>query len=262
MVDGKTLVKKDGKSELPFGCEYSIYMKNIENRKVSVEVTIDGKDILNGRSIILRPNEDMKLERFVEDMNEGRKLRFIKKTKEIEDFRGNKPEDGLVVIKYTYERECTDPYGIGILGGPLRMRNMYNDLSCDHAVYAATNSINANSTLDASYSVKAQACASANAAPISTEKGITVEGSKSKQTFQRGHIGDLEYTSHVETIELFGYASEEGIAPAKQTVFVVEKYCPSCGTRYEYNDHTEYCVKDGTFLKETVNGTDIKQCTA
>ena len=253
VVDGKTLIKKDGRSELPFGCEYSIYMKNLENRKVLISVSIDGNDILNGKQIILNSGEEITLERFLENLDEGRKLRFIQKTKEIEAFRGNNAEDGLVVINYTYEREKTNTYSVkGIQRGGFL--DGFGDLYGSGPVYAATNSVNS-----------VEASLSANTAPIqdqaslSCEKGITVEGSKSNQAFSRGWIGELEYTTHVDTIELFGYKSKAGIEPEVSTIFVKEKYCPSCGSRYSAIGDVEYCSKDGTFLKETVNGVEVKK---
>ena len=35
---------------LPFGCEYSIRFKNNENRRAAVTVSVDGDDVMNGRS--------------------------------------------------------------------------------------------------------------------------------------------------------------------------------------------------------------------
>lgn len=243
-VDNK-IMKSDGdRVRIPFGCEYSIYLKNIECRKAAVEITVDGKDILGGKRIILSPNESMTLERFVgEDMNEGRKLRFIEKTEEISNFRGDKPEDGLVVITYRYEAET-----------PIYVNDIFNPL-CGHHIgsplYSATtnSTLRPNSMLDGaslnaeSRSVKTKKCSM-------NDKGITVEGSKSSQSFRRGEIGTLEICSRREVIELVGYVAKDGITPDEECAFEGMKYCPSCGTVHEAADEAEYCPKDGTHLKD------------
>lgn len=262
VVDGKTLIKKDGKSELPFGCEYSLYMKNLENRKVSISVSIDGKDILNGNKIILDSNEDIKLERFLEDLDEGRKLRFIQKTKEIENFRGNRAEDGIIVINYTYERERHSALHVG---GISSADLFGSSLGSVHSKYASIRSNSVNSTLSHSGDVGAcfnssvDTSCSVETQSLSSEKGITVEGSKSEQKFNRAWIGDLEYKTHVDTIELFGYESKVGIEVACETIFVKQKFCPSCGKHYQAGKEVDYCLSDGTYLKETINGVEVKQ---
>jgi hypothetical protein len=95
---------KEGEVLLPFQSEYSVFLKNKYSRKVMCSVFIDGKDVLNGRKLVLKPNDSFDLERFVENnLEEGRKFRFIKKTEGIVAHRGNKPEDSLVEVRYKFE---------------------------------------------------------------------------------------------------------------------------------------------------------------
>ncbi len=95
---------KNGEVFIPFLSEYSVFLKNKNSKRALVSVLIDGKDVLNGRSIVLGPNASFDLERFVEDsLEEGRKFRFIKKTESIVSHRGNQPEDSLVEIRFKYE---------------------------------------------------------------------------------------------------------------------------------------------------------------
>jgi len=241
IVEDKLLLKNNSQVKLPFGCEYSIYLKNLENKKVSIGIKIDGQDILNGSKILLNPKEEMTLERFVEELSEGRKLRFIEKTKEISDFRGNKAEDGLIIISYQYEKDRVNK-GFGFIG------------DYEFPTYGASRGLQSNSLNSCANSVKASYSANSVAASLDAnclnDKGITVEGTESKQSFNRGYIGDLEYKEHFEVIELFGYVSECGISPNEETYFTKSKFCPSCGTFYEASDEADYCCKDGTYLKK------------
>lgn len=99
--DGKNLRERNGKISIPFGSEYSIFMKNLEDRDALVSVTIDGKSI--GCDLIVdNRKEGVLLERFVTSNDQGNRFKFIKKTEEIAQHRGDFVEDGLVVIKFRF----------------------------------------------------------------------------------------------------------------------------------------------------------------
>ena len=51
---GKVLREySDGTIRLPFGSEYSIYLKNEETRKALVDIKVDGENVLKGHKLIL-----------------------------------------------------------------------------------------------------------------------------------------------------------------------------------------------------------------
>lgn len=105
-VADKFLKETNDTVYMPFLSEYSVFIKNKNNRKARVWVEIDGKDVLNGNTLIINPFDSIDLERFLEnDLNNGRKFRFIEKTKEISEYRGDLPEDGLVSIRYEFEKQ-------------------------------------------------------------------------------------------------------------------------------------------------------------
>jgi hypothetical protein len=107
-VDGKILREdEEGNVYIPFGSEFSLYFKNQESRDVSVKVEIDGTDVLDGDELCIRANSILNLERFIKngDMTQGRRFRFIKKTEEISDFRGDKVDDGFIRVEYTFEKK-------------------------------------------------------------------------------------------------------------------------------------------------------------
>ena len=59
--DGKILREIDNSVKLPFGSEYSIYMKNLDSRDAVVRIWIDGEDVVGDRRIIVRANNTAEL---------------------------------------------------------------------------------------------------------------------------------------------------------------------------------------------------------
>ena len=51
-VDGKVLREDNGSVRLPFGSEYSVLVKNLNSVRVEAKITIDGKDVGDGRKRI------------------------------------------------------------------------------------------------------------------------------------------------------------------------------------------------------------------
>lgn len=106
-ANGKVLREFEDTTYIPFGSEYSILLKNLDPvRKVKVTVHIDGQDALDGTSMIIDPKSELDLKRFIKNGNlsEGNAFKFIEKTKKIEQFRGNRAEDGLITVKYEFQR--------------------------------------------------------------------------------------------------------------------------------------------------------------
>jgi hypothetical protein len=52
---------------LPFGSEYSIYIKNLSSKKAVATITVDGQDVLNGDGIIINGNDTSELEGFIDN---------------------------------------------------------------------------------------------------------------------------------------------------------------------------------------------------
>ena len=76
--DGRILREINNVVTLPFGSEYSILFKNLEGRKASVNVSIDGQDVLYNKSLIIEPNEkEFELKRFIKNLDQGNKFKFI-----------------------------------------------------------------------------------------------------------------------------------------------------------------------------------------
>ncbi len=103
-ADGQILRVKDGAVYLPFGCEYSILLKNMNSRKASIRVSIDSEDVLDGNSLILDPLVTHELNGFLRGTTAKNRFRFIQKTKEIQEHRGDKVGDGLVRVEFAFEK--------------------------------------------------------------------------------------------------------------------------------------------------------------
>ena len=100
---------------LKFGSEYSFLIKNLNTRRAVVKIEIDGDEVTKG-GLIVDANREIELERFIRDLNEGNRFKFIEKTAAIEAHRGNKLQDGLVRIEFEFEREQLY-WGSNRLGG-------------------------------------------------------------------------------------------------------------------------------------------------
>ena len=104
-VDGKILREDKNVVTLPFGSEYSVFIKNLNATRIKVKVSVDGTDATEGTWLVVDPNSDFELERFIRDanMDRGNRFKFIERTAEIEEHRGIKADDGLVRVEYQVE---------------------------------------------------------------------------------------------------------------------------------------------------------------
>ncbi len=329
-VNGKVL--REGKSQgserddtvfIPFGSEYTLYVKNMNSVRALVRFSIDGTDATEGVSIIVPANGFIELERFIKNanFNEGLKFKFIERTKKIEDGpRGIKVEDGLIRVEYEFEREpakiVNAPYTIttsSVYYPPVTKEvhhhhhhTNWRDMklganSAGEASFSA-NAFHMSDTLardasDASFhdgqasltsasaSMDSMAVPQNSAAPVraqgtrstlrsssasrglgiaasagqesfkmsksfapvdANEKGITVGGAKSDQTFERGSWFPTDGVKHVMIIKILG---ETGKGKVEKAVTVKTKQeCPTCGTKNKHG--TKFCRECGTGLEQ------------
>ena len=143
---------------VPFGSEYKIRIKNKISSPVLADVSIDGTDVLNGGHLLLMAGESTDIERFVENLDWGRKFKFIsveegKRTGQIDD--PYREENGLIHVTFYHaivkEQPCTIT----------RSTKSYGMINCTDST--AVNPISAFNCLDI---------------------GATVEGGYSQQSFE------------------------------------------------------------------------------
>lgn len=103
-VNGRILRENKGNVLLPFGCEYSILVKNLDSVRQQVNISVDGK--MAGDNLIIAPNSSLELERFIRNGNleSGNRFKFIERTAGIESHRGIGGDDGIVRVEAWREK--------------------------------------------------------------------------------------------------------------------------------------------------------------
>ena len=99
---------------VPFGSEYSIYLKNLNSVRAEVNITIDGKDVCP-EGLVVNANSEVNIERFIKDLNTGNRFKFIERTGNIEKHRGVGAEDGLIRIAFKFEKVAPKPTWVNVL---------------------------------------------------------------------------------------------------------------------------------------------------
>jgi hypothetical protein len=256
---------------LPYGSEYSLRFKNLYSRKALLKVSIDGQDVLDGHGLILEGNTEANLERFITQMDKGNKFRFIQKTQEIADHRGDKLDDGIIRIEWQYELPCPIYYG-GLLRSSSPFVQPYNNFlvggSVGHLSSAGANTrdIIGGSINNISHSQEILCSAGLPSGSTSdsfcdsqinadtldgfhADEGITVKGSVSNQKFTNGYIGQLEIIKHVITFKLHG--TNQTLKEVVEPLTVNTKIkCPTCGRNSKSG--SKFCSNCSTALEAAI----------
>ena len=229
--NGKILKEDKDTVLLPFGSEYSIFIKNMNTRRALVTITIDGTNVCSG-GIVVNAGASADIERFVKDHDTGNRFKFIEKTQTIENARGNKIDDGLIRVEFQFEKEVPQMlpvYQHEYFPSPIRWTS--NTQSTDNN---PLRSISTNSVTATSMHVDV---------PTISDSGITVPGSISNQKFVTVSDFPLDDKKHVIVMRLLGVdANAEPIkepTPARRKQKCVTcakinkataKFCTECGT--------------------------------
>lgn len=263
---------------LPFNTEYEILLKNLESRDASVKVFIDGQDILDGQSIILRANSSTSLEGFLKNNKVANKFKFIQKTKQISEHRGDRIDDGIVKIDYRftkikqtvthYHEHFYHPYWCDCyICRPWKIRPIVRPIIISPPIYYSTltsgQSVNNPNSGNVSYStqnvsqINQVMSNSVGSTLVSNEQvseasipkqdeGITVRGSRSNQSFQEASIFELEEQAYTIVLRLRGHLTNQD-KPVEKPVLVSTKIqCSTCGKRSD-SKH-KFCPECGTAL--------------
>jgi hypothetical protein len=109
--NGKVLREFGDTVYVPFGTEYTLLIKNLNSVRAQVRVSIDGINATEGVSLIVQPNSEMELERFIKggNMDKGNRFKFIERTAGVEAHRGIGVTDGLIRIEYEFEKPYVAP---------------------------------------------------------------------------------------------------------------------------------------------------------
>ena len=263
--DGSDIVR------LPFGSEYSLRFKNLHTERVLVSVFVDGKDMTHGRRIVINANESADLMGEKIDTQVKNAFKFIEKTKQISEHRGDRIDDGLIRIEYQFELPITETWvpthspTVWLQKGPTPRRTYDPDLKGMQVNSTRTKSRGGpgmsssmptpdmavfNQISDSGGVPMGQINAFSAGANVGrsmlSENGITVKGSEQEQNFTTTTVGALEIQKHAIVIQLKGITSENDIV--EQAVYVNTKLqCETCGQK---NPSGNRCCKNcGTYLK-------------
>jgi hypothetical protein len=251
-ANGRILREFGDTVKLPYGQEYSVLIKNLNSVRVQVRISIDGTSTSEDTWLVIQPNSELDLKRFIKNGNfdKGNAFKFIEKTEAIENHRGSKIDDGLIRVEFQFEK----PYVPNTLvwnynhdwnryGSP----TTYDGYT---ATYTVANSAH-NATLSNSVASAAAAkgvLRGANAVSQSVETandaGITVPGSEVNQKFSQASWFQTESETHVLVMKLSGFVNSEKI---EQAITVKHKpKCTSCGKQNKAT--AKFCTDCGTSL--------------
>jgi hypothetical protein len=236
IANSKVLREFEDQVFLPYNSAYSIFIKNKNSVRASVKIEIDGIDATEGVSLVVDPNDEIELERFIKNGNlsHGNSFKFIKRTSAIEKHRGARLEDGLVRIEFQFEKILQvmpispqpnwpphNPYQPWIysnqaVGGPLT--GARGCISTDTGYYSS----------------------------CSSDVGITAPGSISNQEFNRVSNFQLESQKHVIILRLLG--EHQGKSVSKTVTTRGRTSCVTCGHICK-STSANFCSQCGTSLQ-------------
>ena len=246
-VDGKVLREKNSSVELPFGTEYTILLKNLNSKRAVVNIEIDGQDIGNGDRLVINPNESLNLERYI---TSNHRFKFIEKTEEISDYRGDRPDDGLIRISYSFEKDKSnywspfDPWFPQWYKFSEVTYDIHTNTPTSKSSYVSCDSGDWT-TQDCVYKNESDNKVNLN---YPNTAGITVPGSKSNQQFEHINTIETENETHVIVLSLVGCKKQnEQIVTVQRPILVQTKLiCSTCGKSCSSNDN--FCSRCGTAL--------------
>ena len=231
-TNGRVLCEFKDQVLIPFGSEYSILLKNLNSVRAVVDVFIDGENVVPG-GLVLAAGQEVDLERSIKNnnLNEGNRFKFIKRTDAVEKHRGIKLEDGIVRIEYRYEQRTNLPV----------YKNDWMISSYDTTI----GNPNVIRSMSASISSNYSATVPTKRSYAANDAGITVPGSISDQKFSTASWFATEAEKHTIVLKLLGETADNKPVTAPVTV----KHKPTCVTCGKQNKATaKFCSECGTAL--------------
>jgi hypothetical protein len=236
--------------KLPFNTEYSIKFKNLNSRDVLIKVSIDGENIsldnINSE-IIIRANSSGSLEGFLKGNTVTNKFKFIQKTDQIVNHRGDRIDDGIIRIEYRYAK--IKPVTIQTTNWTYNSQSVFHPAGCMCPICNPHYESKQVFPFLRSLSTSVYLTSSVNPAVTSnvrSDEGITVKGSASEQRFINSFIDEVEEQSHVIILYLKGYDEVSNDLVRKPETAKRKVSCPTCGTRNKFRN--KFCLTCGTAL--------------
>ncbi len=245
-VDGKVLREFADKVYLPFGSEYSIFLKNLTTKRARVSISIDGDDALDGTSIIVDGMSSVDIKRFIRNGNyeTGNSFKFIEKTNKISEYRGDRAEDGLVTITYEFENDAYKTILDKYQAKPYITTPDYYwpyDRTITPSWTVTCNSGVLRGTTQSTTSL----CSATDSRMALDTMGITAPGSVNNQKFMTTTTFYGNGIKHSMTLRLMG---EEENREVKVPIAVKKlKKCQMCGTNVR--QISKFCHECGSAVE-------------
>jgi len=245
---GKILRIQDDTVYLPFGSEYSLLFKNLNSQRASVNIEIDGQDVLDKHSLIIDPNTTSELMGFLRGATATNKFKFIQKTKQIQDHRGDRIDDGLIRIEFAFEKPQPKPWISNIIHevhhhyeNPMRFTYYHSNADWSYSNNETSGRGIGSDVRSFNYSADKLGFMDTP----QQDEGITVKGQEINQEFRYSSIGELE-ESQIIIIKLRGLTSH-GVSVSEPLTIQDKLTCSSCGTKSKSS--AKYCPNCGTYLR-------------
>ncbi len=237
-VGGKHYNGDSKEVHIPFDSEYEILLKNKNSKDCVVDVYIDGKKI-SQYEFIIRAHSQIVIERFVENVNEGQKLKFVPLDDDSVSDKKNR-DNGEIEVRFYPARN----YDWETIKTPeLNKPNWWfyskdwattsDYLPYDHNNFTLPSSLGASTPL--CYTTDANIKCSSACVP--DDAGATVDGGKSYQNFGVANL-DVD-RSNVTVIKL----KLKGTHEPKLNELREHLFCANCGQRRDAHDN--FCPNCG-----------------
>ena len=284
LVDGNVLPEEsNGITKIPFGSEYVIRLRNKHNRRCAAEIIIDGQSATKAGRIVVNANDYVDVERNVYSQYCGNKFKFVSSETPMAEEAGkaNLSEyvSGLIEVKFYLEKEYVKKelivekhihhhHNNYPFNYPITWADGSKWIGDPPTVYCNTANLNpscgAGGMSFGSAPIGETVCDSAmfasncnsfegpNVRKVNEDKGVTVEGSQSTQSFGTTYV-DLENDCTSIKVQLKGFskkATQTQLDLFKEAVIrgqeMLIKFCTSCGVKRNKKD--KFCPNCGNKL--------------
>lgn len=229
-VKGKAVREREpGVFRIPFGSEYTIYLKNMSTRRAVVGITIDDADVLGGDELVVPPNDALELEGFMRDGVAQKAFKFIQETAKTQEHRGAKVEDGFIRVQFAFEE-------------PPRQYSYTTYSVTTQELLGPSSRCYTSNTGDGLKGLSQDVAWSSDTTETS-DQGFTAAGSDRNQRFGTVEVGALG-EPQVLILRLLG--AVEGKAVKKAVTTRKKLVCASCGTKSRSS--AKFCLECGTAL--------------